>query len=174
MQSNFYRNQVCISKLVSIAALVSVTSLLSGCATTFNESAPTTLADNVVTETTTLSVDQQLSTEELLTQMLTTVNALSEAMQKSDRKTAGNTVDQILLISKIVRPRILNLSEQLAADFDRVIELAKSSVERNRPADADKALRFLPLIIDSLNNFYGIIFNSANKRIWQRLSVHNT
>jgi len=153
MQSNFYRNQVRISKLVSIAALVSVTSLLSGCATTFNESAPTTLADNVVTETTTLSVDQQLSTEELLTQMLTTVNALSEAMQKSDRKTAGNTVDQILLISKIVRPRILNLSEQLAADFDRVIELAKSSVERNRPADADKALRFLPLIIDSLNNF---------------------
>lgn len=153
MQSNFYRSQVCISKLVSIAALVSVTSLLSGCATTINESAPTTLADNVVTETTTLSVDQQLSTEELLTQMLTTVNALSEAMQKSDRKTAGNTVDQILLISKIVRPRILNLSEQLAADFDRVIELAKSSVERNRPADADKALRFLPLIIDSLNNF---------------------
>jgi len=153
MQSNFYRNQVRISKLVSIAALVSVTSLLSGCATTINESAPTTLADNVVTKTTTLSVDQQLSTEELLTQMLTTVNALSEAMQKSDRKTAGNTVDQILLISKIVRPRILNLSEQLAADFDRVIELAKSSVERNRPADADKALRFLPLIIDSLNNF---------------------
>ena len=153
MQSNFYRNQVRISKLVSIAAIVSVTSLLSGCATTINESAPTTLADNVVTKTTTLSVDQQLSTEELLTQMLTTVNALSEAMQKSDRKTAGNTVDQILLISKIVRPRILNLSEQLAADFDRVIELAKSSVERNRPADADKALRFLPLIIDSLNNF---------------------
>ena len=153
MQSNFYRNQVRISKLVSIAALVSVTSLLSGCATTINESAPTTLADNVVTETTTLTVDQQLSTEELLTQMLTTVNALSEAMQKSDRQTASKKVDQILLISNAVRPKILTLSDQLAADFDRVIALAKSSVERNRPADADKALRFLPLIIDSLNNF---------------------
>jgi hypothetical protein len=45
------------------------------------------------------------------------------------------------------------LSDQLAADFDRVIALAKSSVERNRPADADKVLRFLPLIIDSLDNF---------------------
>ena len=153
MQSNFYRNEVRISKLVSIAAFVSVTSLLSGCATTINESAPTTLADNVVTETTTLSVDQQLSTEELLTQMLTTVNALSEAMQKSDRQTASKKVDQILLISNAVRPKILTLSDQLAADFDRVIALAKSSVERNRPADADKALRFLPLIIDSLDNF---------------------
>lgn len=153
MQSNFYRNQVRIVTLVSIAAFVSVTSLLSGCATTINESAPTTLADNVVTETTTLTVDQQLSTEELLTQMLTTVNALSEAMQKSDRQTASKKVDQILLISNAVRPKILTLSDQLAADFDRVIALAKSSVERNRPADADKALRFLPLIIDSLDNF---------------------
>lgn len=153
MQSNLYRNQVRIVTLVSIAAFVSVTSLLSGCATTINESAPTTLADNVVTETTTLTVDQQLSTEELLTQMLTTVNALSEAMQKSDRQTASKKVDQILLISNAVRPKILTLSDQLAADFDRVIELAKSSVERNRPADADKALRFLPLIIDSLDNF---------------------
>ncbi|MFZ9650441.1 MAG: hypothetical protein ACO3AI_01770 [Ilumatobacteraceae bacterium] len=153
MQSNLYRNQVRIVTLVSIAVLVSTTSLLSGCATTINESAPTTLADNVVTETTTLTVDQQLSTEELLTQMLTTVNALSEAMQKSDRQTASKKVDQILLISNAVRPKILTLSDQLAADFDRVIALAKSSVERNRPADADKALRFLPLIIDSLNNF---------------------
>ena len=153
MQSNFYRIQVRIFTLVSIAALVSTTSLLSGCATTINESAPTTLADNVVTETTTLTIDQQLSTEELLTQMLTTVNALSEAMQKSDRQTAGKKVDQILLISNAVRPKILTLSDQLAADFDRVIALAKSSVERNRPADADKALRFLPLIIDSLDNF---------------------
>jgi len=153
MQSNLYRNQVRIVTLVSIAVLVSTTSLLSGCATTINESAPTTLADNVVTETTTLTVDQQLSTEELLTQMLTTVNALSEAMQKSDRQTAGKKVDQILLISNAVRPKILTLSDQLAADFDRVIALAKSSVERNRPADADKALRFLPLIIDSLDNF---------------------
>lgn len=153
MQSNLYRNQVRIVTLVSIAALVSTTSLLSGCATTINETAPTTLADNVVTETTTLTVDQQLSTEELLTQMLTTVNALSEAMQKSDRQTASKKVDQILLISNAVRPKILTLSDQLAADFDRVIALAKSSVERNRPADADKALRFLPLIIDSLDNF---------------------
>ena len=153
MQSNLYRNQVRIVTLVSIAALVSTTSLLSGCATTINESAPTTVADNVVTETTTLTVDQQLSTEELLTQMLTTVNALSEAMQKTDRQTASKKVDQILLISNAVRPKILTLSDQLAADFDRVIALAKSSVERNRPADADKALRFLPLIIDSLDNF---------------------
>ena len=153
MRFNFCRNQSRNTTLVFVASLVCVTSLLSGCATTINESAPTTLADNVVTETTTLTGDQQLSTEELLTQMLTTVKGLSEAMQKSDRQAASIKVDQILLISNTVRPKILILSDQLTADFDRVIALAKSSVERNRPADADKALRFLPLIIDSLDNF---------------------
>jgi hypothetical protein len=130
-----------------------MTSLFSGCATTINESAPTTLAQNIATETTAATVDQQLSTKELLDQMLTTIKALSEAMQKSDRQTANNKVDQILLISSAVRPKILTLSDQLTADFDRVVALAESSVERNRPADADKALRFLPLIIDSLDNF---------------------
>ena len=153
MRFNFCRNQSRNTTLVFVASLVCVTSLLSGCATTINESAPTTLADNVVTETTTLTVDQQLSTEELLTQMLMTVKGLSEAMQKSDRQAASIKVDQILLISNTVRPKILILSDQLTVDFDRVIALAKSSVERNRPADADKALRFLPLIIDSLDNF---------------------
>ena len=153
MRSKFRRNQARNTTLVFVASLVSVTSLLSGCATTINESAPTTLADNVVTETTIATIDQQLSTEELLGQMLITINALSEAMQKSDRETATKKVDQILLINNAVRPKILTLSDQLTADFDRVVALAKSSVERNRPADADKALRFLPLIIDSLGNF---------------------
>ena len=153
MRSKFRRMQARNTTLVFVASLVSVTSLLSGCATTINESAPTTLADNVVTETTTATIDQQLSTEELLGQMLITINALSEAMQKSDRETATKKVDQILLINNAVRPKILTLSDQLTADFDRVVALAKSSVERNRPADADKALRFLPLIIDSLGNF---------------------
>ena len=153
MRSKFRRIQASNTTLVFVASLVSVTSLLSGCATTINESAPTTLADNVVTETTIATIDQQLSTEELLGQMLITINALSEAMQKSDRETATKKVDQILLINNAVRPKILTLSDQLTADFDRVVALAKSSVERNRPADADKALRFLPLIIDSLGNF---------------------
>jgi hypothetical protein len=153
MQSHRSCSQTRNVALVSIAAIISMTSLFSGCATTINESAPTTLAQNIATETTAATVDQQLSTKELLDQMLTTIKALSEAMQKSDRQTANNKVDQILVISSAVRPKILTLSDQLTADFDRVVALAESSVERNRPADADKALRFLPLIIDSLDNF---------------------
>ena len=129
--------------------------VVTGCATTINESAPSTLAKSTAdqnAENTISTIGPQLSRDELLTEMLQSVGSLSDAMQKSDRKLATKHLDQINLINDAVRPKILELGDQLAADFDRVVALAKSAVERNRPADADKALRFLPLIIDSLKN----------------------
>ncbi len=127
--------------------------VVTGCATTINESAPSTIAENSAAEKTILTIDPQLDREKLLAQMLQSIEALSDAMQKPDRKLATKHLDQIKLIGDAVRPKIAELSDQLAADFDRIVALAESSVERNRPADADKALRFLPLIIDSLKNF---------------------
>ncbi len=127
--------------------------VVTGCATTINESAPSTIAATGAAEKTISTIDPQLDREKLLAQMLQSVEALSDAMQKPDRKLAIKHLDQIKLIGDAVRPKIAELSDQLAADFDRIVALAESSVERNRPADADKALRFLPLIIDSLKNF---------------------
>ena len=135
--------------------------VVNSCATTINESAPSTLAKNTAdqnaetgnAENTISTINPQLDRDELLTELLQSVVALSDAMQKSDRKLATKHLDQINLINDAVRPQILELSDQLTADFDRIVALAESSVERNRPADADKALRFLPLFIDSLKNF---------------------
>ena len=154
MRTVFNRVSVTLAILMPVASL---TFLTSGCATTINESAPSTIAENGEAdsnaEKTNSTIDPLLDRDELLAQMLQSVNALSDAMQKSDREIATKHLDQIILINDAVRPKILELSDQLAADLDRVVALAKSSVERNRPADADKALRFLPLIIDSLKNF---------------------
>lgn len=154
MRTVFNRVSVTLAILMPVASL---TFLTSGCATTINESAPSTIAENGEAdsnaEKTNSTIDPLLDRDELLAQMLQSVNALSDAMQKSDREIATKHLDQIILINDAVRPKILQLSDQLAADLDRVVALAKSSVERNRPADADKALCFLPLIIDSLKNF---------------------
>ncbi len=154
MKAVFNRVSVTLAILMPV---VSLTFLTSGCATTINESAPSSIAENgkadSSAEKTISTIDPLLGRDELLTEMLQSVNALSNAMQKSDREIATKHLDQINLINDAVRPEILELSNQLAADLDRVVALAKSSVERNRPADADKALRFLPLIIDSLKNF---------------------
>jgi hypothetical protein len=43
------------------------------------------------------------------------------------------------------------LADQLTYDLRRVVELARSAVDRNRPADADKATSFLRLAVASLD-----------------------
>ncbi len=130
---------------VSSVALIT---LVSSCATTINQSAVTTVASSSES-TTQATINSQLTTDELLDELLLAVDNLSKSMQKAERKKVTEQLARVVSLSDAIRPKILATSDQLAADFDRVINFAKSAVERNRPADADKALRFLPLVIDA-------------------------
>ena len=123
--------------------------LASSCATTINQSAVTTVASSSE-PITQVTINSQLTTDELLSELFLAVEDLSKSMQKTERRQVSQQLARVVSLSDAIRPKILTTSEQLASDFDRVINLTKSAVERNRPADADKALRFLPLIIDSL------------------------
>ena len=128
--------------------LVSLIVIASSCATTINESVVTTIASSAES-TTQATINSQLTTDELLDQLLLAVDDLSQSMQKVERKQVTQQLARVVSLSDAIRPKILATSDQLATDFDRVINLAKSAVERNRPADADKALRFLSLVIDA-------------------------
>lgn len=129
--------------------LVSLIVIASGCATTINQSAVTTVASSSES-TTQVTINDQLTTDELLSELLLAVEDLSKTMQKTERRQVSQQLARVLSLSDVISPKILATSEQLASDFDRIINLTKSAVERNRPADADKALRFLPLVIESL------------------------
>ena len=123
--------------------------LVSSCATTINQSVVTTVASSSES-TTQATINSQLTTDELLDELLRAVEDLSNSMQKAERRQVTEQLARVISLSDAIRPKILATSDQLASDFDRIINLTKSAVERNRPADADKALRFLPLIIESL------------------------
>lgn len=129
--------------------LVSLIVIASSCATTINQSAVTTVASSSES-TTQVTINDQLTTDELLSELLLAVEDLSKTMQKTERRQVSQQLARVVSLSDVISPKILATSEQLASDFDRIINLTKSAVERNRPADADKALRFLPLIIESL------------------------
>ena len=129
--------------------LVSLIVIASSCATTINQSAVTTVASSSES-TTQVTINDQLTTDELLSELMLAVEDLSKTMQKTERRQVSQQLARVLSLSAVISPKILATSEQLAADFDRIINLTKSAVDRNRPADADKALRFLPLIIESL------------------------
>lgn len=131
--------------------LISLIVFTSSCATTINQSVVTTVASSSES-TTQVTINDQLTSDELLSELLLAVEDLSKTMQKTERRQVSQQLARVVTVSDAIRPKILATSEQLASDFDRIINLTKSAVERNRPADADKALRFLPLIIESLKS----------------------
>ena len=133
-----------VRTFVLIGALIAVA---SSCATTINLAAPTTLAQPAAT---TLPTG---TTSELFGQMKSTLSDLSLAITDQDKSRAKTTLATVLNIWGALQPQIVaeggETVEQTVEDMQRIVDLASSSVQRTRPADADKALRFLDLLIQS-------------------------
>lgn len=117
---------------------------LAACSTTIVDTAPTT---TLVPPTT---VVPSGTASELFVQLQTTIGELSKAISDSDRAMAKVKLAEIEEIWKVLQPQIAERGDQFIQDMQRIIDLAISSIERNRPADADKSLRFLSLVIETL------------------------
>ena len=117
---------------------------LAACSTTIVDTAPTT---TLVPPTTVVPSGTET---ELFDQLQTTIGELSKAISDSDRAMAKVKLAEIEEIWKVLKPQIADRGDQFIQDMQRIIDLAISSIERNRPADADKSLRFLSLVIETL------------------------
>ena len=133
---------------MKIAARISLVVLamfsLSACSTTIVDTAPTT---TLVPPTTVIPSG---NATELFDQLQTTIGEMSKAISDSDRAMAKVKLAEIEEIWKVLKPQIAERGDQFIQDMQRIIDLAISSIERNRPADADKSLRFLSLVIETL------------------------
>ena len=117
---------------------------LAACSTTIVDTAPTT---TLVPPTTVIPSG---TASELFDQLQTTIGELSKAISDSDRAMAKVKLAEIEEIWKVLQPQIAERGDQFIQDMQRIVDLAISSIERNRPADADKSLRFLSLVIETL------------------------
>jgi hypothetical protein len=124
--------------------VVLATCSLAACSTTIVDTAPTT---TLVAPTT---VVPSGTATELFDQLQTTIGELSKSISDNDRAMAKVKLAEIEEIWKVLQPQIVDRGDQFIQDMQRIIDLAISSIERNRPADADKSLRFLSLIIETL------------------------
>lgn len=128
--------------------------LVSGCATEVIESklATTTMAEGVTATTMVSLAGEDLPT--LVEVMRDETEALSRALFTDDKAAARASLARIdeawSFAEPIIVARFGELADQLIYDLRRVVELARSAVTRNRPADADKAVAFLRLAIASL------------------------
>jgi|DEB0MinimDraft_3_1074331.scaffolds.fasta_scaffold85588_2 hypothetical protein len=133
----------------AVAFALGITS--TGCATTIIDDA------GLATTTTTTSVldiptDSLSELGVVLSERIATLSAAKLAGDGPRAQAVLGDIEKVwAALGAGIRVERPELADQLLYDFERIIELCRTAVVRNRPADADKAVRFLPLALASLN-----------------------
>ena len=120
---------------------------LTSCATTITGSTESTIAP---ASTTTIPVIPTGSIISLLEQLLPVADGLGQAVVDGDSKVFKEKVAQADAIMLAIEPLIRESQIDVLESVQRVVDLIHTAAERKRPADADKALRFIPLIIEAV------------------------
>ena len=124
------------------------TTVLSSCATEIIGDLTTT----VPAESTTTSIAAPTGDiEQLLEQLDTTIVGLGQKIVDADSSAYKQTYAEVLAIWEVLKPQT-EASGVIGLDGDvqRIVDLVRTATERKRPADADKAARFLTLLRESI------------------------
>ncbi len=127
--------------LAVIAALA-----LGGCATTIEGDSAAT---STVPASTTTTIPRG-TVAELFDSILGLGANLGNDIASGEMATARAKLADIRATWQAITPQIADLGRDQADDLQRLIGLYETAVERKRPADADKATRFLELAIEPL------------------------
>ena len=125
-----------------VAVFVSTASLLSCAETTFDPAATTVGPDGAPPTTAFVPTG---STAELLGQLTAETATLSDRIIENEGQ--REALARIEVLWALIRPTIETEREELLRGFDTVVDLVRRSVERRRPADADKAHKNLLTLI---------------------------
>lgn len=101
-----------------------------------------------VTTTSTIPVPSGTSLE-LLEQLGTAIQGLGQAIVDKDSATKNRAVAETNAIWKVLEPQIRDSGVDLVEDVSKIVKFVNVAVQRTRPADADKAARYLALIMES-------------------------
>ena len=141
--------------LRTVAVALVAGALLTSCSTTILDSINTTTTSSVVT-TTTIPTGDVIA---LLSGMQKSVGGLGDAIVNKDREHTTEALSSVESTWIALQPQLEELDRQhgvkpidtgLVDDVQRIVNLVRSAVGKRRPADADKASRFIPLVIDAL------------------------
>lgn len=130
--------------IASVLALAG-TSLLGGCATTIEGTATTSTTP--VSTTTTIP---RGTVSELFDAILSIGGGLGDDIASGSMQTARAKLADIRATWQAITPQIVDLGKDANDDLQRLVTLYSTAVERKRPADADKATRFLELAIEPI------------------------
>jgi hypothetical protein len=86
---------------------------------------------------------------ELLDQLDELTDNLGQEIVDGERATIDRKLAIAQAILVVIEPQIRESGVDLLEDVERIVGLVQTAVQRKRPADADKAKRFLTLIRES-------------------------
>ncbi|HUF96534.1 MAG TPA: hypothetical protein VMM60_00295 [Ilumatobacter sp.] len=129
----------------ALAVVLAYTSL-AACGETYIETSVTTAAPSVIV-TTTAPVDPDASVAELLTEMTDLMLGLD--FEISDGRDAQGVMARIESLWDAAEPTVRATELDSAPDFDQALELARTGVDRHRPADASKAYKILADVVSA-------------------------
>ena len=87
---------------------------------------------------------------DLLNQIADLTDGLSQVVIDNDRTEGERRIARAEEIWTVLEPQIREAGVDLVEEVRSVIDLITTSVNRRRPADGDKAQRFVDLIIESV------------------------
>jgi len=133
-------------RTLAIAGVCAV--LLSACSTEILSTA-TTLSPSDTTTTTTIGPPEG-DIVELLDQLDELTDNLGQEIVDNERAIFTAKYERAQQILVAVEPQIRASGIDMVDDVEKIVRLIGTATERKRPADADKAKRFLTLIRESL------------------------
>ncbi len=133
--------------LVRSAVLLTSIFSLSSCATTI-DSAPDTTAPAQSTTSTIATPSGEIV--DLLQQLSVVADGLGQSIVDGDTSVWKAKVAEADAIWVVLEPKIRESGIDVVDSVQSIVRLIHTATERKRPADADKALRFIPLVIDAL------------------------
>lgn len=127
---------------------VGLFTVLVGCAPTTYETSASTTVGAATTTIPTGPVDELLP--RLRRTMLTLSSFIGPNASGSTTSGKNEVLAEIEALWSAAETEVTSLSPESAESIGRMVDLARTAVERNRPADADKAAKFAGAVIDQL------------------------
>lgn len=141
-----------MKSLRPIGLLLGVLLVLTGCSTTYDRTAGTTVAP-INASTTTLPTG---TIEELLPRLVEAMLGLSSLIGPNQSgQTKSGKADQLALINQLwnaAETELITVDPVAAESLGRLVDLSNTAVNANHPADADKAARFAGQVVDNYLN----------------------
>ena len=129
-----------------VVTLAVVAACCTGCATTIEGGSATTSTAPASTTTTI----PRGTIDELFGAILRIGAGLGNDVASGEIQAARSKLADIRATWQAITPQIADLGKDLNDDLQRLVDLYGTAVERKRPADADKATRFLGLAIEPI------------------------